>query len=329
MPFERPWALLALLAVPLLALLFYWAERRRRRDLSRLARQPLLRLTLFGNPRSALRSALTLAALTALSLAAAGPGRGDPLSRSRSERDILIVLDASKSMGAEDVGGSRMALAQEFAAALLSRLDGERIGIAVYAGKAVAQCPFTRDYEAAQTFLSSARPGALPYPGTDLEDAFRLAAEAFEREPKRARIVVLLTDGEDHGNDPSPLAARLKRNRIALSAVAVGTAHGALIPQYDELGSISRYLNDASGSPVVSRADPERIRELAKRAGGWSIHLDGERSFSDALDRLIRRSEEASKRGLKGGLWSAAALLAVFALAALLAEGAADRIPFR
>ncbi len=323
MPFERPWAAAFLLVLPIFAAFFYWAARRRRRDLERLARLPLQRFAVWGTPRPALRAGLTLTVLAALALAASGPGGGDPLSSSPIERDILLILDASKSMAAEDVGKSRMALAKETARGLAARLQGERIGIALYAGKAVAQCPFTRDYEAAQTFIESVEPGVLPYPGTALQDAFRIAAEAFEREPNRERIALLLTDGEDHGRDPSALAGELKKSRVQLTAASIGSVEGGLIPLYGADGSLQGYQNDRAGNPVITKANPEFVRALADKAGGESFHLRGSGGAARLLDRLTRgESASASSR-----FWGYAPFLGLLALAFLLAESAADRLP--
>ncbi len=324
MPFERPWAAALLLALPILGAFFYWAELRRRRDLERLARLPLQRFAVWGKPRPAFRAGLTLAVLAALALAASGPGGGGPFSGAPIERDILLILDASKSMAAEDVGKSRMDLAKETARRLLSRLQGERIGIALYAGKAVSQCPFTRDYEAARTFIESVAPGVLPYPGSALQDAFRIAAEAFEREPNRERIALLLTDGEDHGRDPSTLAGELKKSRVQLTAASIGSVQGALIPLYDANGSFQGHKNDRSGNPVMTRANPEFVRALAEKAGGESFHLLDSGDAARVLDSLTRReSSSASNR-----FWGYAPFLALLALAALLAESAIDRLPF-
>lgn len=323
MPFERSWAAALLLALPVLCAFFYWAALRRRRDLARLARLPLQRFAVWGKPRPALRAGLTLAALAALALAAAEPGRGGPFSGAPVERDILLILDASKSMGAEDVGKSRMELAKETARGVVSRLQGERIGIALYAGKAVAQCPFTRDYEAARTFIESVEPGVLPYPGSALRDAFRIAAAAFEREPNRERIALLLTDGEDHGRDPSALAGELKKSRVQLTAASIGSAQGALIPLYRADSSLQGYKNDRAGNPVLTKANPEFVRALAEKAGGESFHLEDSGDAARVMDSLTGGESAPSSR-----FWSVASVLALLALAALLAESAADRLPF-
>ena len=141
--------------------------------------------------------------------------------------------------------------------------------------------------------------------------------------PNRERIALLLTDGEDHGRDPSTLAGELKKSRVQLTAASIGSAQGALIPLYRPDGSLQGYKNDRAGNPVLTKANPEFVRALAEKAGGESFHLDDSGDAARVMDSLTGGESTASSR-----FWSVASVLALLALAALLAESAADRLPF-
>ncbi|MDA1190511.1 MAG: VWA domain-containing protein, partial [Candidatus Poribacteria bacterium] len=233
MPFERGWWLLALV---LLIPFAYWlirAERRRRDDLATLAHASILPNLTPDPLRTRLRIVALTAAVGCLLLAVAGWRRSLLDDVPRNDRDILIVVDTSLSMAAQDIEPSRMEYARDVIRGLLQRAQGERVGIVAFSGTAILQCPLTRDYAAVSMYANSLIPGMLPVPGTAVGDALRQAISAFSDDHSRARLVLLMTDGEDHDDPPSQIAQQLRQNGIRFFALGIGTESGAPIPLID------------------------------------------------------------------------------------------------
>jgi len=229
-----PGALRLLLAVLLLALLGALALVRRRRALARAAGASAPRLAPAANrTRPAARLGLSLLGLALLAVALSRPQCG---TRSEIARrygvDLVVVLDASRSMLAEDVRPDRLARAKLELGALLDGLAGDRVGLVVFAGEAFVACPLTTDYAAARLFLRSVEPDALPRQGTALAQALERAREALDlpEGAARARVVLVVSDGEDHEGGTASAARALADAGVRIFALAVGTAAGAPVP---------------------------------------------------------------------------------------------------
>jgi Ca-activated chloride channel family protein len=295
----QPGALRLLLVVAAVALLGALALARRRRALRRAAGALAARIAPgAGLLRPAARLALAVAGLALLAVALARPqaGRRVEVTR-RTGVDLAVVLDASRSMRARDVRPDRLARAQLELSGLLDGLGGDRVAVVSFAGDAFVQCPLTTDLAAARLFLRAVDPDAMPRQGTALGAALLAAKGALEAAGTgpRARVVLVVSDGEDHDGGLASAARTLADAGIRIFALAVGTAEGAPVPAGDAERP-DRPLTDR-GAPVVSRLDAAALRTLADVGDGDVYDLvrpdRGLAAFRLALDRLQRGDLEA------------------------------------
>lgn len=317
---------LILLAVllPAAALALSIAERRRRAGLERFGESRLLGLSsaLPEPGRRAARQALALAGLALVFVALARPQLGEkPLVLTRTGRDVLFVLDLSRSMNAEDLVPSRLAAAKRAIREILDASPGDRVGLELFGGSAFLQVPLTLDRAAFDLFLTAASTDDISDPGTDLPEALYAAAEAFdETSEPRYRVIVLLSDGENLEGDPSQAVERLEKSGVRAFTVGVGTREGAPIPIRAGRRLLG-YHRDSAGTVVITRLDEEPLRRLADETGGTYAHLGragGVRGLAHELADLEKReiSSRSFTRLADRYQWPLA-----LAFAALLGEG--------
>lgn len=284
MSWQHQSTLWLLLAVPLLALLPIAAWRLRRRATARFGAPDVTRELTAGRSGKlrATRAVLFLAALTLGLLTLAGPQYG---SRTRILRkrgvDIVIALDFSKSMLARDVRPSRIERAKAEITRLFGELDGDRVGIVAFAGESM-EFPMTTDYRALSLFFRDLGPYDMPVGGTAIARALITSKRLLERadahrgrnapeETARSRVVILMTDGEDHEGDPVAAARELAEAGIRVYTVGIGSRSGEPIPTYAPDGTFTGHLRDDQGNPVLTAltAENERqLQEIAEATGG-------------------------------------------------------------
>lgn len=289
---DRLWALALLLPA---ALLLWALLRRRERRLARLADAALWGALLPARRpgRERARLALFLAAVALLIAALARPQWGFRWETvERKGLDILVALDTSNSMRAPDPRPSRLQHAQWGVRDLARRLRGDRIGLVAFAGGAFLQCPLTSDYAAFLLTLDDLYPGIIPRGGTAIGRALRVAAEHFDPRAKADRVIVLITDGEDHEEDPTALIPMLKERGIRVYAVGVGSPEGELIPL--EGGG---FLRDRAGNVVKSRLNEAPLRRLALETGGAYVRAAPgdfglDRLYDEHMALLRREAQE-------------------------------------
>jgi Ca-activated chloride channel family protein len=296
-----PARLWLLVPVLLLAALGIAALLRRRRALLAAFGPLAPRLAPGANrSRPAARLGLSLGGLALLALALAQPqcGTRSELSR-RYGADVVIVLDVSRSMEARDVRPSRLERARLEVGALLDRLKGDRVGVVVFAGEAFVQCPLTTDYEAARLFLRAVGPGSVPQQGTAMANALAGARELLESAERgsRGKVVLLVSDGEDHDGGVLDAAGALAAAGVRLHVLGVGTPEGALIPVVDDRGEVTGYRRDRRGDRITTRLDEATLRLVADRGGGRLFHVGepgrGVDALAAALEELERSELEA------------------------------------
>lgn len=294
MQFADPSRLHLLWLVPALALLFLWSGRRRRKAAARFGDLVLLaRLSATHSPlRDRVKSGLLLAAVFFLVLALGRPQWGQ-----RSEEvvrrgvDVFLALDTSFSMDATDIAPSRIAKAQHIASTLADRLAGNRIGLIVFAGSAFLQCPLTLDTGAAKIYLDAVTTGVVPDPGTNLASALDAARLGFVARESKFKVVVLLTDGEQHEGDPQKVAEAARDEGVVIFTVGVGTPGGEPIPVRDGEGRVVDYKKDEAGQPVLSRLDEDTLSRIALSTGGKYFRASDREAEVDELVDLISGME--------------------------------------
>lgn len=295
--FEHPDFLQLLWAVPALIFVFALYYRWRRRALIRVADPAALPRLVPGWSafRFFIKNGLVVLAIALLAFAWANPQRGAKKQTvTQKSADVLIALDISQSMLAEDVAPSRLELAKVFVHKLIQALQGERIGLIYFAGDAYLQMPLSNDYAAANMFVASASPELITAQGTAIPNAIDLATESFDPDPGAGRALILITDGENHDSDAVDRAAEAYDDGIVVLAVGAGTAAGGPIPLPE--GSGESYKRDENGALVRSRMNEGLLQQLAAKGGGAAYLL----TQGDAAVQAIRREvDRLQKRNME------------------------------
>jgi Ca-activated chloride channel family protein len=278
--------LYGLAIVPLLAVFLWVALRSRRRALERFADLDLVsRLTRTVNHRArAWKTVLIVLAVGASVIALARPQFGTRVETVRREgMDIVVALDLSQSMLAEDIAPNRLERSKLEIQRLMSRLSGDRIGLIAFAGQAFVQSPLTSDYGAARLFLNAMDTDLIPVQGTDLGAALDLALGSFRDESLEHRVVVLVTDGEDHEGQIDEMIARAVDAGVRVFTVGVGSTEGVPIPAFDARGVRQGFKRDDDGTVVTTRLEESTLRRIADATRGRLFRSTPEASELTAL----------------------------------------------
>jgi Ca-activated chloride channel family protein len=182
--------------------------------------------------------------------------------------EIMVALDVSASMLAEDFKPNRLARAKLEISELMDRLDGNELGLVLFSGAAFVQFPLTSDFSTARTFLEAANPTIISRPGTDIAAALRIAIQGFNEDRATQKIIILLTDGENHRTDVFAAAQEAADVGIIVYTIGFGSPDGEPIPVYDSLGELIEYKTDRNGETVLSRLDETTLQEIALMTNG-------------------------------------------------------------
>ncbi|MBK8502024.1 MAG: VWA domain-containing protein [Saprospiraceae bacterium] len=204
--------------------------------------------------------------------------------------DIFIALDISNSMYCQDVAPSRLEQAKRFATLLTHKLRGERIGLILFAGNAYLQMPLTSDYAAAEVFVQSANPDLAGTQGTALGDAIRKAQDDFTKEDRYHRVLVIITDGEDHDPDALEMAKLAHQEGMIIFTVGVGTADGSFIPMM--VRGNEDWKRDEQGQPVRTKLNESLLQELANAGGGNYFYLNNSADILKEIDQKVDTLEK-------------------------------------
>lgn len=264
-------ALWSLAVVPLLLVLHWHAGRRRRQLLDRFGDHALVRQLLpsAGAVPRRWKAALGVAAAALLAMALSRPQFGTRVETVRRQgQDVIVALDVSRSMYAEDLTPNRLERAKIEAGRIVQRLDGDRIGLVAFAGDAFVQSPLTTDYGAAMMFLAAMDPNLMSTQGTDLRKAVDVAVEALAETPPDNRILVLVTDGEDHEGGVAEAIATAAEANVTVHAVGVGSAEGVPLPAVGDDGVRRGFRRDEAGAVITTRLNETALQDMALQTGG-------------------------------------------------------------
>ncbi len=273
MQWGAPQFLHLLWAVPVVGVMLYLLMRLRENRLRAVMDERVLQSMLPTQRVKRLRWRLIvwLAALTLATVALARPQWGERWIEVRHMGlDILVVFDTSNSMLAEDIRPNRLERAKLGVRDLVNRLRGDRIGLIPFAGDSYLYCPLTTDYGAFLMMLDDIHAGIVPRGGTAIEQALRHAMKSFDDHLMADRVILLVTDGEDHEGNPLTVIDEMRRRNIRVFAIGVGTPEGDLIPITDEQGRTT-FLRDREGNIVRTRLEEDVLERLAARTGGMYV----------------------------------------------------------
>lgn len=285
--FEDPIYLWMLLIITILVLVRFIVWRKRKRNLRKFGDPSLLKEMMpdVSKYRPTIKFCLLLSAITILIFMIARPQVGSKISHEKREGiEVLIALDISNSMLAQDVIPSRLEKSKLLIEDLVDHFTNDKVGLVVFAGDAFVQLPITNDYVSAKMFLQNINPSLITTQGTDLARAISLSQSCFTQREHIGRAIIVITDGEDHEGGALEAAREAYKKGINVFILGVGTSKGAPIP--DGNGG---YLKDNSGQTVLSALNEHMCQQVAKAGNGVYIHVD---NTSDAQERL---NKELSK----------------------------------
>lgn len=283
-------ALWTLVLVPLVVLLYMYASRRSQALLDRFGEHDLVRRLRPAVSVTARRwkASLVVAAVALLAIAVARPQFGTRVETVRRQgQDVIVALDVSRSMYAEDIAPNRLERAKIEVGRIIQRLDGDRIGLVAFAGDAFVQSPLTGDYGAAMMFLGAMDPESMSTQGTDLARAIEVSIEALEETPPENRIVVVVTDGEDHEGGLAEALLAAGEAEVTIHTVGVGSSEGVPLPDVGGSGG-GRFRRDDAGNVITTRLNETALQDVALQTGG-EYHRIGR--GAGGLGRLVERIE--------------------------------------
>lgn len=287
------WLILALV------LFYFWVLKRRRRAMEDFAQESLLsELTSSFDMRKKRLKLFLLSLAIFLSLfSLMRPQWGVHWEKvKRKGLDILIAIDTSNSMLAEDVKPNRLERSKLAVEDLIRKLEGDRIGLIAFSGTAFLQCPLTIDYNGFLLSLNDLDTHTIPRGGTSISSAIKEAIKTYKGGEKKYKILVLITDGEDHEGDAIKVAEQAKKEGIKIFCIGIGTKEGELIPIMDESGH-RVFLKDRRGNFVKTRLDEVTLQKIALTTGGSYVHATGAEFGLDLIYK--QKLSKMEKRELK------------------------------
>ncbi|MFM7216426.1 MAG: VWA domain-containing protein [Bacteroidota bacterium] len=287
----HPEHLYALIALPVLAAMILLSWRQRNKKLGQYGDHSLVeQLTAKRSSRKPkIGAVLILFSYTMLVVAWADPQIGSRLEEvKRQGVDVVIALDVSNSMKAEDLRPNRLERAKQVISRLIDRLENDRIGIVVFAGKAYVQLPITTDYAAAKLFLSTIEPNMVPTQGTAIGTAIRLASTSFNKTDKKHKVIVVITDGENHEDDALEATKEAIETGAIIHTIGMGSPDGTPIPLNG-----SGFLKDKEGQTVLTKLDEVTLQKIAAESKGIYIRST---QADDGLDELLKQIGRMEKK---------------------------------
>ena len=284
--------LLTLLALlPVLLLLFVGVLAWKRTRIKKIGDPQLVKQLVkrYSPAKFALKFLLALVGTAAVILAACNlqkPGERENVNRKGV--DVMIALDVSKSMLAEDMKPNRLQRARQLVSRLMEKMENDRIGIVLFAGRAYVQMPLTTDHGAAKMYLQNADPDAVPAQGTVIGEALRISNTAFNSKERKFKSIVLISDGEDHDPQALQITKALAADGVMVNTIGIGSPEG--VPLIDR--TTNEIRKDAEGNAIVTKLNEQELQQLAQETRGIYIHLDDTNKAADQLKAQLDTIEQ-------------------------------------
>ena len=295
--FAHPEYLFLLLLIPLLLGVFIYTTIQKRRNIVKFGNPDLLAQLMpnVSKIRPQVKFYFQLTAVFLLAIVLAQPQFGEKVEKEKRKGiEVMVALDVSNSMLAQDVLPSRLENAKQVLSKLVDDMNDDKVGLVVFAGDAYTQLPITVDYVSAKMFLSSISPQLVPRQGTAIGSALDLAIKSFGTKSNVGRSIILITDGENHEDDAVGAAKLAAENNIIVNVVGMGKSDGAPIPVP---GTMS-FWKDKDGNVVVSKLNEQMCKEIAIAGKGVYVHADNSNSayrvINKELDKLAKSEIKSS-----------------------------------
>ena len=280
--------------IPVIALFFLILQICKHKSQSNFADKLLLKrlspnTSLF---KSILKLVVLSLAFASLAIALVNPKIGTKLETVKREGvDIVFAIDVSKSMLAEDIAPNRLEKAKQLVTQIINNLASDRVGIIAYAGKAFPQLPITTDYAAAKMFLQNMNTDMLSSQGTAINEAIKLAKTYYDDEEQTNRVLIIISDGEDHSDEAASVAEEANEEGIRIFTIGVGDVKGGPIPEKRN-GIVLNYKKDNDGETVITRLNEEILKSIASKANGVYINGKNTNELVDQIGEILNKMDK-------------------------------------
>lgn len=296
--FENTYLLYALAIIPVIAVIFHWVQLKKKKLIASFGDSDLMNVLMpeASKTKPLWKFYLITIAIALIILGLARPQFGSKLQEvKRKGVEIMIALDVSNSMNATDIEPSRLERAKQVLSKLVDRLGDDKIGLIVFAGDAYTQIPITTDYVSAKMFLNSITTGMVPVQGTAIGKAINLAITSFPPKSELQKVIIVITDGENHEDDPVEAAKAANEKGILVYTMGMGLPEGVPIPEGGP-GSLN-FKKDKEGNTVISKLDEITLQKTAVAGGGDYIRANnsqaGLNSLFDKVEKLSKKEYES------------------------------------
>ncbi len=280
--------------IPVIILFFFVLQIWKHKAQNKFADKQLLKR--LSPNRSLFKSILKIVVLSlafaCLAIALVNPKIGTKLETVKREGvDIVFAVDVSKSMLAEDIAPNRLEKSKQLVTQIINNLASDRVGIIAYAGKAFPQLPITTDYASAKMFLSSMNTDMLSSQGTAINEAIKLAKTYFDDEEQTNRVLIIISDGEDHSEEAAAVAEEANEEGIRIFTIGVGDIKGGPIPEKRN-GVVLNYKKDRQGETVITRLNEETLKNIAEEANGAYINGKSTNNVVESIREILNKMDK-------------------------------------
>lgn len=300
--FANPDFLYLLLLLPAIVLLYIINSLRKKRALKRLGDMNLVKglVPELSRLRPVLKFILLLTAIAMSIIMIARPQFGSRIADVKKQGvEVIIALDVSNSMLAEDIQPDRLTRAKQAISRLVDNLDNDKIGLIVFAGDAYIQIPLTTDYISAKMFLSAINPNIVPKQGTAIGSAIALGIRSFSPGEGKSKAMIIITDGENHEDDPVKEAEEAAKQGIIIHTIGIGSTAGVPIPVINN--GRKDYLKDENGSTVISKLDEDILKKIALSTNGNYVRAS---NSNIGLDEIYSDITKMKKQDLESTMYT-------------------------
>lgn len=301
--FEHTIYFYAFAAIPLMLLLvlIYFAGRKKKLKKMGDARLIEQLIPYASRQKRIIKLILFLLAFSSLILAICNLQTGSKLTEVKREgADIIVCIDVSNSMLAQDLQPNRLTRAKYALEKMIDALEGDRLGLVIFAGEAYVQLPITTDYSAAKLFLESIGPGMVPVQGTNLAAAINKASESFSNDVAKNKAIILITDGENHDSEAIEAAEACNKKGLMINTIGIGSTNGVPIPLIEN-GVIKGYRKDKEGQTVITKLNSDLLKTIAGKANGVYVQA----SQADVgLSAVLNKINELDKAQLENKMYT-------------------------
>ena len=284
-----------LFTIPFLILGLIMYNKWRRKALSMFGEEKIIKKLIpsYSDKKVKIKNVLIILIFILIIIGIANPQIGTKMEEVKREGvDLMISIDLSNSMMAEDIKPNRLERAKQAISKLIDQLEGDRIGLIVFAGEAYVQLPITTDYSAAKLFLSTVNTGIVPTQGTEIGKAINLSIQSFDMDNGQNKAIIIITDGESHDEKAIESASKANELGIIVHTLGMGLTKGGPIPIYNQYGTQIGYRKDKEGNTVVSKLNENLLIQIANEGKGTYVRANNSQAGLSKLFTEINKMEK-------------------------------------